>query len=92
MFFVCLTLILLVAVAAGILFTQGMVMEGGVCLAVSIALFILWLFFYSRLRKKKREDDGLRGCLDCLDCLDCSADCSTMHPFRRMDCDCVDCT
>lgn len=83
LFFVSLALILLLAVAGGILLAQGLILEGSACLVTSGVLFLLWFIYYRRRRKKCDDFDcGCDGCdvIDC-DCVDCNC----------VDCNCVDC-
>ncbi|MGX9707732.1 NfeD family protein [Laceyella tengchongensis] len=79
MFFVSLTLILLLAVAGGILLVQGLMLEGSACLVASGVLFWVWFIYYKRRRKKCDDFDCGCDVFDC-DCVDCNC----------VDCNCSD--
>lgn len=83
MFFIGLTLSLILLLSGVFLLIKASYLIGSILLGSGILLSILLIIFY-RNRKRKKEKDGF----DCLDCNPGAADCMNIPSFKKMDCDC----
>lgn len=83
MFFIGLTLLLILVLSGIIMLVQSSYLVGSILLGSGIILFIFLVLFY-RKRNQKKE----KGSMDCLDCNAASLNCPDFSSMKKMDCDC----
>jgi hypothetical protein len=83
MFFLALTVSLILLLSGIVLLIESSYFVGSILLGVGIISLILLIWYYQS-RNRKKEKEGL----DCLDCNFAAVDCPNLSLSKKMDCDC----
>lgn len=83
MFFIGLTVSLILLLSGFVLLLETSYIIGGLLLGIGI-IFLILMFRYYRNRNRKKEKESL----DCFDCNFAAVDCPNLSRMKKMDCDC----
>lgn len=83
MFFIGLTVFLILLIAGIVLLIEASYLIGSILLGVAIILLIFLIRYYRKRNQKKDKSSS-----DCLDCNSVTIDCPNSSSMKKMDCDC----
>jgi len=83
MFFVGLTILLILLLSGMILLVESSYLMGSILVGLGIILLIFLVCLYRKRDKKKQKESW-----DCLDCNASAINCADLSSMKKMDCDC----